>query len=55
MKRYKLELSENGWEYTGHISITANKVIKVDNNIIDVGGAIIEFDEEIEIVSEEEV
>lgn len=50
MKTYYLELSENGDEYTGYITIEADTCEQVDNETIRVNGAIIRFDEKIMIV-----
>lgn len=47
MKEYKIELCENGWEYTGHINIKAESVEKAGARVLVVNGAIIEFDEEV--------
>lgn len=51
MKETLLELSENGWEYTGKITIKSKDIPKQVNDLtIEVDGVIIEFDEEIRIV-----
>lgn len=51
MKNYQVELSENGWEYTGYISIDADDVKQIDKNKLIVNGALIEFDEEVRLVN----
>lgn len=53
MKKYNIELSENGWEYTGHISIDAESVEQLDKKKLIVNGAIIEFDEEIVLLNQD--
>lgn len=53
MRKTTLELSENGWEYTGHLEITSKDIPKkVDDYTIEVDGVKIIFDEEINILSE---
>ena len=51
MKTY-WKLSENGWEYTGYISITSNeeptiKIMEDGTYMMSVDGVVIYFDEEI--------
>lgn len=42
-----IEVSENGWEYTGYVRIESkNKPIRINNRALEVDGVIIEFDEE---------
>lgn len=49
-----LEVSENGWEYTGFVTIKSkNKPTRVNDRTLEVDGVIIEFDEEF-IFKEEE-
>ena len=51
MKRYKISISQNGWEYTGNIEVDADEkpVCTNDNgeHYLIVNGAKIIFDEEI--------
>lgn len=47
VKRWELEISENGWEYTGTIFITAKKIELIDKTTILADGVKIEFNEEI--------
>lgn len=52
MKETIIELSENGWEYTGHINIISkNNPKKLNDTTLKVDDVIIEFDEDIRIVS----
>lgn len=51
MKTY-WKLSENGWEYVGHISITSNEEPTIEimddgTYVMNVDGVVIYFDEEI--------
>lgn len=51
MEETYIELSENGWEYTGNITIKSNGVPKrVNETTIEVDGVTIAFDEDIRIV-----
>lgn len=52
MKKYTLEVSQNGWEYTGFVYITAKDVTKINGKTILVDGVVIEFDEEIGLIRE---
>jgi len=49
MKEYKIEISQNAWEYTGHVIITANKVTKIGDCSIQADDITINFDEEVRI------
>ena len=47
MKQFTIVVSENGWEYRGHVNITCNDGIKkIDDNAILIDNNItLEFDE----------
>lgn len=46
-----LELSENGWEYIGRLTIDSKEPpIKINDTTIKVDGVVIAFDEEVNIV-----
>lgn len=47
MKQWTFEVSQNGWEYSGAVFITANKVEQISPQSLMADGVIIEFDEEI--------
>ena len=49
MKKYKIEISQNGWEYTGYAFIDCeNTLEKIDDNELLLDGKYsIKFDEEI--------
>jgi len=47
MKKYYIEISQNGWEYTGWVSIKCNKIKKTGEKTINADDVEIEFDEEI--------
>lgn len=49
MKEFKIEISQNGWEYTGFAFIQCNELKKdlESNKVIYADGVRIEFDEEI--------
>lgn len=49
MKKYKIEISQNGWEYTGYAFIDCeNTLEKIDDNVLLLDGKYsIKFDEEI--------
>ena len=51
-KQWKIEISQNGWEYTGTATITAIKVEKINETTVLADGIEIEFDEEIRFDSE---
>jgi len=55
MKNWKIIVSQNAWEYSGWVTIKANKVERVGdgNRTILADGVEIEFDEEIEIECEQ--
>lgn len=55
MKQWTIVVSQNNWEYSGYVTIKANKVERVGdgNRTILADGVEIEFDEEIEIEGEE--
>ena len=53
MKTYQVELSQNGWEYTGHILIKCSEIEQTGLNTIVADGVVIEFDEEIILDTEE--
>lgn len=48
MKKQKIIISQNRWEYTGYAIIKAKEVIKLSDNSISADGIEIAFDEEIE-------
>ena len=48
-KQWTIEISQNGWEYTGTATITAVKVEKINDTTVLADGIEIEFDEEIRI------
>lgn len=48
MKRYRIEISQNGWEYTGYSWITCNTIKKIsDESVLIDGVYTLKFDEEI--------
>ena len=47
MEKWVVEISQNGWEYTGYATIKAKEVIKINSNTVTADGVTIEFDEEI--------
>lgn len=48
MKRYKIEISQNGWEYTGYAWIDCNSIKKIsDDSVLIDGIYTLKFDEEI--------
>lgn len=48
MKRYRIEISQNGWEYTGYAWITCNTIKKIsDKSVLIDGIYTLKFDEEI--------
>ena len=42
-----IEISQNGWEYTGTATIKSKECVKVDDRTVLADGIEIEFDEEI--------
>ena len=42
-----MEVSQNGWEYTGYALIKCNNIQKIGKNKVVADGTEIEFDEEI--------
>lgn len=56
MKKWKIIISQNGWEYEGYAIITAN-VVEGTNDTIVADGVYIKFDEQIrdpKIIDEDE-
>ena len=51
-KQWLIEISQNGWEYTGTATITAIKVENINDTTVLADGVEIEFDEEIRFDSE---
>ena len=49
MKKHVVEISQNGWEYTGFAYITCTTLEKIDNRTVKADGITIEFDEDIEV------
>lgn len=48
MKRFKIEISQNDWEYTGFAWITCNTIKKIsDKSVLIDGTHTLKFDEEI--------
>ena len=49
MKRFSVEVSQNGWEYTGYFHITCDSIKKDPDNdeVIYADHVKIEFDEEV--------
>lgn len=47
MKQWTFEVSQNGWEYSGAVFITANEVEQIDSYTVVADGVTIAFDEEI--------
>jgi hypothetical protein len=52
MKKYRIEISQNDWEYTGYAYIKANTITKISERIIIVDTIEIEFDEAIGDIKE---
>lgn len=48
MKKWRIVISQNGWEYEGYAIIKAKEVTKNSEKSIIADGVEIEFDEEIE-------
>lgn len=55
MKTWKIIVSQNSWEYSGWVTIKADKVERLNNSSTTIlaDGIEIEFDEEIQIEDEE--
>ena len=52
MTKWLLTVSQNGWEYSGSVLITAKEVrLLHDRRSVEADGILIEFDEEVGIVS----
>lgn len=47
MDNWIVPVSQNGWEYTGHVIITAKEVFAVGDREVLADGTLITFDEEI--------
>ena len=47
MKKWHIEISQNGWEYTGWITFFADEVTRVSEDTLLVDGNQMKFDEEI--------
>lgn len=53
MKRFKIEISQNRWEYTGYSWITCNTLEKIgDDSLLVDGKYELKFDEEIGNIKE---
>lgn len=50
MREYKVYLSQDKWKYASEITINADSLEKTGINQITVNGAVIEFEEEIEVI-----
>jgi len=46
-RTWRVEISQNGWEYTGYANIKCKECKKIDDNKVLADGIEIEFDEEI--------
>lgn len=46
-KKWRIEVSQNGWEYSGWVLVTASELSKVGEKTMIADGVIIEFDEDI--------
>ncbi len=46
-KQWTIEVSQNGWEYSGFVTITAIKVEQINDTTVVADGVVIDFDEEI--------
>jgi len=46
-KQWLIEISQNGWEYSGSATITAIKVEQINDTTVVADGVVIEFGEEI--------
>lgn len=53
MRKYHLMVSQNGWEYIGHIYVKCDKITRVDETTLLIDGIEVEFDEEVEIDGED--
>lgn len=49
-KKWAIEVSQNGWEYTGRVTVVAVRVEKTGEKSVIADGVEIEFDEEIRII-----
>lgn len=52
MKRFRVEISQNDWEYMGYTIIKCNNIQKIGKNKVIADGTEIEFDEEIGEIKE---
>lgn len=52
MKRFIVEVSQNGWEYTGRVMIKCVDIVRAGENKVIADGIEIEFDEEIGSIEE---
>lgn len=52
MKKYRVEISQNGWEYTGYAHIKCNEIKKVAKKKVIADNIEIEFDEGIGEIKE---
>ena len=52
MKRFSVEVSQNGWEYTGYAIIKCDDIQKTGKNKVIADGIEIEFDEEVGEITE---
>ncbi|WHY01846.1 hypothetical protein [Neobacillus sp. DY30] len=55
MKKYRIEISQNGWEYTGYALVKCNELKKIANKKVVADGIEIEFDEEVGDIKEVEM
>ena len=46
-RKYVIEVSQNGWEYTGYVEFEAIKVEALSDKIIIVDGIKVSFDEQV--------
>lgn len=46
-KKWKIQVSQNGWEYSGWVLVTASTITLVGEKTILADGVLVEFDEEI--------
>jgi len=53
LQEFKIEISQNGWEYTGWATVTAKQIEKVNDTTILADGIKIQFDEEIKMPDEQ--
>jgi hypothetical protein len=45
--KWNVQVSQNCWEYSGWVEISADKLVKVDDLTVIADGVVIKFDEEI--------